>query len=1049
MKIYKHLENGIKIVEYEDSLAQTLAEMWNRSREDWGGDTGIKTAGQVMAHNAVAAFYNAYVAMDGDEAVGYCSLDRYFGDANTLYISLLGVRPDYQGKKIGKALVQKCTERTIELGYPRIDLHTWGGNTAAVPLYKKCGYLWEDRSDSTHLVNFIPSILNTPLFASFFKKADWYADSTRSWEIVPDGVKVNKFEVFGYTWEKDGEMLAVGFERTGRQMRLIETNDYKIELIAENHELAFGLKYNCTFTVQNKSKKDLHVKITGRQDKNIKFDYSLDTSITGIQEFSGEFYVDAIDEPQDIWRVHPCLLADVEINGEKVLFGLGIESRFPLTVELSDECKVKQISTTTEIYIGIRSALAQDAIVEFSLPDNNLMEFSTNSFSVEIPAEGKTSIKTSAKCLSIGYEPLQVEYKIKFKAGTEILFNRQIHLVNQDLTHAFSCENDLQHSIVNGPWSVNLEKHNNEASFNHITNLGYILNKGVFNPPKLGKPYDDEFNLFAPKVKSYQNGQDMIMEAEYLSEKFRGMAVTRIFTLSAAGVITHKLRVENRSEKSREIMINDSCWIGLGNKTTFRYNGQFTQNHNGLNPDGTSYGFNDVNPDNLEENWIFEASTSNPKGFCWSPDLKPSLKWGGLVIFEIDADEIMPGQTFETQPVVFVCGIFDNFYDFRNYAMKLWKRNEDIPASRVEVQLNKYNPFIHENAVNLEIQSNRETNMEGTIAVSSPGQLFETAEITNENEEEPIKGNSFVLKLTKAPAAVELVNIAMKMAGYEKMYSRALFFAKSGEISRLKEDSSFVVDNGKIIFKADPKYGHVCYSLNCDGYEWLMNQYPEHKPFAWWNIFLGGIRVIPQKLDNNAVLKENITAEFVKVADCYGNMWSGIRTTLIVKEDEELKGSIYETYFVTLPGLPLLCAFYRFTNNTGILRRDVPEFDTFPIVSDVDFYADLKDKTHQKLRLHFGVSTVDTHFESVLKLSSARPQNLYYFHGNKNSSKGNTIWGDNKNPACVCAYMEAFAAPGETFTSSPVFLLITDVDLPEDALEDLERLKFNNAEVLT
>jgi len=679
----------------------------------------------------------------------------------------------------------------------------------------------------------------------------------------------------------------------------------------------------------------------------------------------------------------------------------------------------------------------------------------------------------------MGYEPLPIDYKITLKDGTELLFTHQLHLVNQDLSSAFSCENDLQHSIVNGSWSINLQKHDNEAKIKHIVNAGY--SRGGFFPPKLGKPYDDEFNLIAPKVKSYQQGQNMIMEAEYLSEKFANMAVVRIFTLSAAGIITHSLRVENRGEKSREIMLHDSCWIGLGDKTTFRCNGQFTQNHDGLNPDGPSYGINDIEPEDIEENWIFEASHTHPKGFCWPPNLKPNFKWGNCVMFEIDAGMLATRQSFETQPVAFVCGVFDNFHDFRNYATQLWQKNEEIPASRVEVKLNDYNPFVTADTIKLEIQNNRETNLAGTIAISSPSEIFAPAEITNEDNEEEFAGNTFALEITKPPATVEIVNISMKMVGYEKNCNRTLFF-RSGEITRSKESSayqensasqenvSYVVNNGAITFKADPSYGHVCYSLTCNGHEWLTNQYPHHKPFAWWNIFLGGIRVIPSHFNNNAVLKEEISADFAEVNDCYGNTWSGIRTTLTIKEDEELRGAVIESYFVTLPGLPLLCAFYRFVNNTGVYKKDVPEFDIFLKISDSEHgadsnektsndeqcedlgekstdgisYADFKDKSHQKMRLRFGEAESEADFENLVKLTGNRPQNMYFFHANRNNGKGNSVLSDNKVPPAVTAYMEAPAAPGETFTSSPAFLLITDANLPENALDDLERLQFNS-----
>jgi len=1044
MKIYEKLDNGITIVEYEDSLAPALADMWNRSRDDWGGDTGIKTAVQVKARIAGNAMYNIYVAMDGDVAVGYCDLGRYFGDADTLYVNLLSVRPDYQGKKIGKALVLRCMERTIELGYPRIDLHTWGGNTAAVPLYKKCGYLWEDRADSTHLVNFIPSILNTPLFADFFKKADWYAHSTRSLDIVPDGVKVNKFEVFGYSWEKDGEILAIGFERTGRQMRLIETNDYKMEWMAEDHELAFGLDYNCTFTVENKTGNPLHVKISGRDDKNIKFDYNLDTNITGTQTFTGKFHVGAIDEPQNIWKVHPCLLADVEINGEKVVFGLGIESRFPITVTLTDESKFQQVGMETTMHIGIKSALTADAVVEFTLPENSIADFTQKSYAIDITANGKNSMATTVKYKTIGYESLPIEYKIKLKNGTAFSLHRPLHFFSQDIAHAFAREDDYEYAIVNGAWGVCLSKKDNEAKITHLTNQNY---SGWLGQPKLGKPYDDEFNLIKPTVKSYQQGMDMIMEAEFISEKFKGMVVTQIFTLSPVGIISRKHRIENRGESNRKIMLNDRYGFPLGNKTIFRYEGKFTQNHNSANPDGARYGIDDINLDQFEENWLFEASTSGARGVCWSPMTKPILQWGDFAIFEIDAGEIAPRQIFETQPIVFAYGIFDNFSDFRSFALKKWEQVEEAPTPPIEIKLNDFNPFMRNDIIHADINNKRVTNLAGRMTIDSPSQLFESASTENPDAEVNVHGNTFELTIVKQPSTIAFANIRMQMAAYEKTVSRALFFSK-GQVTCHQEGSIYTVSNGEITFKADPKYGNACYSLTHNGHEWLKNQYPEHKPFAWWNIFTGGIEILPPNMNNNAILKEKITASFVKIPDCYGNQWNGIRTILNITEDEALRGAVYESYFVTLPGLPLLCSFYRFINGTGMYQKDVVEFSAYLNVSEnvTDAFADIVDKAGQTLRLHFGTSDMEVNFDTIAKLSGKRKESLYFFH---NNIEGNDIANDSKMPIAVNANMEAPAAPSKTFTSSPSFFLITEADIPKGALDDLGRLHFKNAEVLT
>jgi ribosomal protein S18 acetylase RimI-like enzyme len=166
------LNKVIEIEKYHEGLAAGVAKMWNLSRDGWGGDTRVMTEEQVKKKEANSDNIELYLALDGEEVVGYCGLSEYKEDTGSLYIPLLNVRPDYQGHKIGKKLVLQALEKTVELGWPRLDLYTWAGNTKAVPLYKKCGFFWEDRDDSTHLMNFIPQVLNTALLKPVFEKLD-------------------------------------------------------------------------------------------------------------------------------------------------------------------------------------------------------------------------------------------------------------------------------------------------------------------------------------------------------------------------------------------------------------------------------------------------------------------------------------------------------------------------------------------------------------------------------------------------------------------------------------------------------------------------------------------------------------------------------------------------------------------------------------------------------------------------------------------------------------------------------------------------------------
>ena len=206
----------IQIEKYRPELAAAIADMWNDSHESFGGGNSRMTAQQVRQREESADTLALYLALDGERVVGYCKICEYREDTGALYVHLLNVHPDYHGQKIGKQLLLQVIDDTITLGWPRLDLYTWQSNTKAVPLYKKCGFFWEDRDETTHLMNFIPTVVRTEALASHFEYFDWYQDSVREITLAPDGIKQNGFDYYRYEWEKSGKKLRVEFERRGR-----------------------------------------------------------------------------------------------------------------------------------------------------------------------------------------------------------------------------------------------------------------------------------------------------------------------------------------------------------------------------------------------------------------------------------------------------------------------------------------------------------------------------------------------------------------------------------------------------------------------------------------------------------------------------------------------------------------------------------------------------------------------------------------------------------------------------------------------------------------
>ena len=100
--------NNIKIIEYNKTYAKAVADMWCKSKQGWNGENLFNSENQVITSEENSAHLKLYLAVDGDDVVGYCKLSEYDADKNALYIDLLNVRDDYHGKKVGKMLVLKA-----------------------------------------------------------------------------------------------------------------------------------------------------------------------------------------------------------------------------------------------------------------------------------------------------------------------------------------------------------------------------------------------------------------------------------------------------------------------------------------------------------------------------------------------------------------------------------------------------------------------------------------------------------------------------------------------------------------------------------------------------------------------------------------------------------------------------------------------------------------------------------------------------------------------------------------------------------------------------
>ena len=1070
MKIYDRLPNGITIIDYHDGLASTLADMWNESEESWGGFDEPYTERKVLDEASNSRDLHAYVAMDGDKAVGYCGFSNYNNDTKALYVRLLNAHPDYKGKGVGKALVLQCVKRTIELGYPRLDIHTWPGNTDAVPLYKKCGYLFENRTESTHLVNFIPTVLDTPLFAPFFEKADWYADSTRELNFDPDGVKVNGFELFGYTWAKDGDTLAVGFERTGRQIRLIETNDYRIEMLASGQELAYGLNHTCQFTLTNKSGKPLSVQIQGEHQDNIQADFAFDQVVTDTMNWSADFFVGAVDAVQDSFTVHPCVMAQVTINGQTVPMGLGISAKPAVQMALSSTIKLPRVGAPYTSYLNLTNNLDKPCTLTFTLPGNERTGFEQATHTVELPALGKTSVPVTTTTLSMGHQLLAVPCELSVDADTTFNVSAKLHLINRDLTHSFAYQDDDAYRFVCGPWQLHLFKHYMHQYYIHKSELtlDHVLHGEFSNmalsQPVLGKPYSDETDHLTPTVNHSYDAAGINLTIAYDSQARPGVTVTRHVRMTNAGLLTVHYTLVNNGDKAQTVSVQSVATLPLGRTTQYGIDGEIYYIADKINA-----GLEDIDRERFEakgENWLFESTPRLPLGTfgCnWGNAPSPTAKWGITLSFNQDVPELAVGESYVSEPLELAFGLFKTAEQYRDYVLQRDDSEQITRHPNISVQVNDGNPVVAPNATNISVQlmNERSQSAAGELVITSepafvtPQTLAVHKRSADEEEGEKENAEATATKgqanpmttlalvtptdvlARKVTKGLGLLDTQLNLSYSHEAYPRALLFPK-GQVSQTVDGTVYTVDNGIIRFKADGNFGSPLFSLfnhdtNCD---WLFSNYPESGPHAWWNPFFGGITTRPEKSSMRDQGLEQHTADFVTATDSMGNQWQGISVAMTYANMPALKGITWVSYFVTLPGVPVLACFSECINNTGHHQSLKTEQLMFPR-DVVGIKAKCANGKQHHLRL--GSNSVWLTLDGFAQLENATGHYMQVVSPCKPSQT--FIDSDNKSSNLYHVNSISLANGGQTFIK-PVFYVLSDTELPAVAFEDLAKLTF-------
>ncbi|MFC0302645.1 GNAT family N-acetyltransferase [Virgibacillus soli] len=1026
----------IEIVKYDERYAAKVADMWNNSRDGWGGANTVDTEESILHREASSTNIHTYLALEGDLVVGYCGLSEYREDEGALYIPLLNVRDDYHGKKIGKKLLLTALQEAIQLKWPRLDLYTWPGNTKAVPLYKKCGFFWEDRDDTTHLMNFMPTVLHTAAIQDFFNGANWYDMSTREIEVKPDGQVENDFHYYEYAWKREDEALRIEFERTGRGIRLIETNDYSISATVENRQLVFGKPYTILYNIHNKSGKPLHIDLAGISDKNIQFHLQKEIEVTDTTQITGTFFVDAIQEEQDTFKTHPTVQTTVGINGKQAMFKVGILPKYPAQIKAILPDDVTFVGKRSIFYMDITNNFRERACFELRFPTSPLLELSEQTLQVAIEPKEKVSIPVPFLTKSHGYYHAPLDIKAVKDNGEEIHFTKEVGIPLRGIGATFHGEDEDYIQLYSGQYFATLDKSDHTV----LTGKKKKESRLTILTPMLGKPYSEELAKTKPTAIQYVDGAGFSMaKVTFELAAFPAIKLHMFLKLFSDGLLENYYEVENMQDvrTSESIWLNQPIYFDL-DRATIPYDGKMVEMNDSV---GNSYEEWDENL--ISENWLFVNDHQNPLGMCWHPEDNIHFdSWSNY--FEYQFGKIAGKSTVKTNAIYFSIGAFHDVDTFRSFANQSASTTNIQTVQHLHVSLDNNNPFVIGEKAICKVKDYKSNYLHGELSLSLSPTQAKLVEEQFHREEQKTEWLA-ELPLENIPA---ITTINLKATLDAVIHERETLIVKQkhtdmkAEVVTDKGLETWTIDNGIIQFKATPTFFPSLHCFAYKGEEWLDTSFPKLKPKLWWNPWSGGLWSGLSAIRPYSLSKEQSTAAFASLIDNKGNKWKGIKLTTSIRENEAYKGLTYHQYFLTLPGVPILCHVSEINQGTGTYF-DQKNWHTGGFFNPGEHmahnWARTQDKNGDWIKIIAGKGELESIIERDLIIGCSDKKEHIQIITNSKDMQYTYI---NKE-VLANGISERMSIPtGNTQFTTPIFYVFHDRTIPPQAQQDLKNIKF-------
>jgi RimJ/RimL family protein N-acetyltransferase len=905
-----------------------LVEMWKASDDQWPGtwSGGVEMTEKMIAEWLEREKYlNIYVVETGGQIVGFCSFHETGGEKDVGYVGVLNVQPDHQKRSLARRMLNRCTERCVELGYKQVTLHTWPGNLKSVPLYKKTGLYWVPDT-SVHMRNFIPSILAMPCARPYFTAHDWYETFQRELAQREDDERWEGLKVYTYRWAAGKDMLTVWVDREARMVTAVETNGFSAASIATNIEPAKGLPTPMRWKLRNKRDRPMRVSVIANGTEHLRIEHRTALTLTPGESAELEATVDvAVDTPDVRDRKPvPAIRSLLIIDGEVVELATGMRPRAAVVVETEPKYVTLYPGVEKTVHLQLRNYQPDAVEATVALVPAPGLEVDWTERSVIVPGKSYAGAPVTLRATAGGVYVLQATAYLNghrtapqrlavFSLGA----GGVLGYVGEKETRL---ENEWMRLILKprrGSMEVRAPQEN--------VWLGGL--RESVGPPFWPSELDDkEFAIDLVR----ENGCVKAVMTVALDEH-PGLVLRREVTLGAGPLAEVRNAWINRGTASQSIQIQLGVDLGQREEATMTLPlaGGMVQSRYAEFPAAEEDV--DKKPEAFSERWLAVTSEHGTFGLMWEETVVENEfgGWGGCALLR--AAQTCEPQCWTPAGAVTLYAGPGDWQSVRRCARRLAgtdDKEEPVPVETRAVCEARLAPFpvvtVDDHVeVTLAVDNLRARPMTGQVQLATPEGLtvdqsaFELGQVTLHK---PFERQ---VKLSLGPEATAYrgaLSLRTQLSDTETAL-HAIRLGTQRAVKIVDAGETWTIDNGRTRYTVTPGFSGSLAAWVEDGTDHLLSPYPEVKTFGWMSPWYGGLTPLALLRDEmpGKLGQETFSAQDIQAPDARGIPWAGVRVSCQMVR-EQLVGLHLEVEYLTVGQSNVLKLVYRVRNETTAKR---------------------------------------------------------------------------------------------------------------------------------